>query len=703
MTAATLKKKPGPKKQGEGFNRNAFMAKEARRKSAEAADIGPIPPVADQNRRDYCEFNLLAFLQWYFPFSTGLSPFSDDHIAFIDDLEDTILNGGRLGKAVYRGFAKTTIGELAAGVWAPVYGHTQFTVLAGADAGAAKGNLDSIKGEYETNDRLLEDFPEVCFPIRELDGRPQRCATQSVQGKPTNIQWTAEKIVLPTVEDSRASGCCFMTSGFQAINRGLKHKRTDGKQVRPDFVLLDDIQTDQTAATAAQVEKTEKKLQKTVLRLAGHKSKMGFFYAGTIIQPHCMTARITNSEVWPSVRGTRVKMVREWSEKHDELWLKKYADLRNTFDREQPGDQTRARQAATDFYLANRDAMDAGCEISWRECYSAELGEISAIQHAYNILIDDGEEAFASECQNEPMLPKEARSMPTPEELLERRNGLPIGTVPDWVEKLTCFIDVQDHALWYAVCGFREGFDGAVIQTGAWPRQDRLYYTYDGLRSRLSDEYPKMGREGRWRKALGELCEILIGTPWKKRTGETLTVSKAFIDAQDGDSRDTVYLFCQESVYRLVVMPSHGKYVGASSLPLPNLEKGKPKYPWGPGWIQPVGQSNSIAHTTYDANKWKSFVLRRMQTAVGDTGNLQFNGERPDEIRMLCDQMLSEYFVETEGRNRKVEEWKQRLDQPDNHLFDCVVGCHVAASTVGVSLMGENRASKRPQRKSYNL
>lgn len=700
---ATAKKPTGRPKQGEGFDRNAYMAKRSRRQSIEAADIGKIPPVRNPHRRAACEFNLLLFLQWYFPESTGSGVFSDDHIAFIDDLEDTILNGGRLSKAVYRGFAKTTIGELGAGIWAPAYGHTQFMLIGGADAAASKGNLESIKAEFETNELLLDDFPEICFPIRALEGRPQRCGTQTVEGELTHIGWTADRIILPTVKESKASGACILTSGFHAINRGLKHKTTTGEQIRPDFAFLDDIQTDQTAATASQVEKTEKKLQKTVLRLSGHKSKMGVFYAGTIIQPHCMTARVTNPEVWPSFRGTRVKMVRQWADRHKDMWLKSYADLRNTFDRDIPGDQTRARQAATDFYTENREEMDAGCEVSWEQCYSEDLGEISAVQHAYNILIDDGEEAFASECQNEPLLPKEARSMPTVDELLSRRNGIPVGTVPDWVEKLTFYIDVQDHALWYAVCGFRDGFDASVIQCGAWPRQDRMYYTYDGLRAKLGDEYPKMGREGRWRAALDELCKLLVGTPWRKRSGETLTIDRGFIDAQDGDSRDTVYLFCQESVYRLVMMPSHGKYVGASSMPLPNLEKGKPKYPWGPGWIQPVGQRDSIAHTTYDTNKWKSFVMRRMQTAVGDAGNLQFNGEKPDEIRMLVDQLLSEYFVETEGRNRKVEEWKARLDQPDNHLFDCVVGCHVVASTLNVSLMGETGMSQRPTRKVYKL
>jgi hypothetical protein len=42
--------------------------------------------------------------------------------------------------------------------------------------------------------------------------------------------------------------------------------------------------------------------------------------------------------------------------------------------------------------------------------------------------------------------------------------------------------------------------------------------------------------------------------------------------------------------------------------------------------------------------------------------------------------------VRTAGRGREVNEWKLRPDRPDNHLLDCLVGCCVAASMLGVQL-----------------
>jgi len=44
--------------------------------------------------------------------------------------------------------------------------------------------------------------------------------------------------------------------------------------------------------------------------------------------------------------------------------------------------------------------------------------------------------------------------------------------------------------------------------------------------------------------------------------------------------------------------------------------------------------------------------------------------------------------VRTEARGRVVDEWKIRAGSPDNHWFDCLVGCAVAASIQGAVLPG---------------
>jgi hypothetical protein len=53
--------------------------------------------------------------------------------------------------------------------------------------------------------------------------------------------------------------------------------------------------------------------------------------------------------------------------------------------------------------------------------------------------------------------------------------------------------------------------------------------------------------------------------------------------------------------------------------------------------------------------------------------------------RLFADHVAaSETFVRTEDHGRSVWEWSIRPSKPDNHWFDCLVGCAVAASMCGV-------------------
>jgi hypothetical protein len=59
----------------------------------------------------------------------------------------------------------------------------------------------------------------------------------------------------------------------------------------------------------------------------------------------------------------------------------------------------------------------------------------------------------------------------------------------------------------------------------------------------------------------------------------------------------------------------------------------------------------------------------------------------------------SEKWVEVIGPGGVVREWTPWPTRPDNHWFDCLVGCAAAASMVGVKPAGE--AAPMRQRKKY--
>jgi hypothetical protein len=59
----------------------------------------------------------------------------------------------------------------------------------------------------------------------------------------------------------------------------------------------------------------------------------------------------------------------------------------------------------------------------------------------------------------------------------------------------------------------------------------------------------------------------------------------------------------------------------------------------------------------------------------------------------------SEKWVEVTGPGGTVREWSPLPTRPDNHWFDCLVGCAAAASMCGAKVAGENVPVR--QRKHY--
>ena len=75
---------------------------------------------------------------------------------------------------------------------------------------------------------------------------------------------------------------------------------------------------------------------------------------------------------------------------------------------------------------------------------------------------------------------------------------------------------------------------------------------------------------------------------------------------------------------------------------------------------------------------------------------------------LFSEHMTAEYRVKTEGRGRRVEEWKMRPEAKDNHWWDGVVGNAVAASMAGCVLAGtgteqQKTASVKPKMKLSEL
>lgn len=654
--------------------RNAERDRQAEQSLA-GRDIGPLPEVVNPDRKAACERNFQLFCESYFPETYALA-WSPDHLKVIEKIETAVLRGGLFALALPRGSGKTTITESAA-LWSMLYGHREFVVLIGATESAALELLDSLKTELEVNERLAEDFPEVCYPVAQLEGIANRCAGQLYKGERTRITWTSNEIVLPTVEGSRASGIIVRVAGITGRIRGMKFKRSDGRNVRPSLVVIDDPQTSESAGSLEQTRKRVRVLAGDILGLAGPGQKISGIMPCTIIRPGDMADIILNRNTHPDWNGEKTRMVYRFPT-NMKLW-EEYAEIRAEALRTEGN-----FQKATEFYLANREAMDTGAEVSWEARFNHD--EVSALQHAMNLKFQD-EAAFMSEYQNDPLPDDTADdSLLSVDGICAKINGLARRRVPLKCDRLTMFVDVQKALLFYVVIAWAEDFTGAVIDYGSWPDQHRHEYSLADANPSIQTLFPKAGFEGALYAALSALTDECLGREWEREDGAVLKIERALVDANWGQSTDVVYQFCRQSSHAGVILPSHGRYVGASSKPMTEYRKQQGDR-LGFNWMIPnVAGKRAIRHVIYDTNYWKSFIHARLAVPVGDKGSLTLYGRIPGAHQLFAEHLTAEYRVKTQGRGRTVDEWKLKPQSHDNHFLDCVAGCAVCGSMLGASL-----------------
>jgi len=649
--------------------------------SVAARDLGKLPDVVDPARKAAAERDFRFFCEAYFPATFHLA-WSPDHLKVVSKIERAVLEGGLFAMAMPRGSGKTSLCETAC-LWAMLYGHREFVALIGSDEEHATQMLDSIKAELENSDALLEDFPEACFPIHALEGIHQRAAGQLYQGEQTHIGWTAKEIVLPTIPGSRASGAIIRVAGITGRIRGMKHKRPDGHSVRPSLVLIDDPQTDESARSPSQCANRERILAGAILGLAGPGRKIAGLMTLTVVRPDDLADRLLDRDKHPQWQGERTRMVDSFPA-DEKLWTE-YARIRAEGLRADEG-----IGRATEFYRERREAMDEGAAVAWAERFNYD--ELSAVQHAMNLKLQD-EAAFWAEYQNEPLPEATAldEDLLTTDQICAKLSGHQRGEVPIGASALTMFIDVQAKCLFWLIAAWEEDFTGYVIDYGVEPDQKAGYFTLREIRRTLQAAAPRTGLEGAIYAGLERLTEATLGREWRRDDGAMVRIDRCLIDANWGQSSDVVYQFCRQSTFSGMLLPSHGRYIGASSVPFSEYKR-KRGDRVGLNWRIPVVTGKrAVRHVVFDTNYWKSFIQARLAVPMGDPGALSLFGHKSERHQLLAEHVTAEYRVKTQGRGRTVDEWKLRVDGLDNHWLDCLVGSAVAASMQGAVLFGTDQ------------
>lgn len=262
--------------------------------------------------------------------------------------------GDKEADAAPRGNAKSTWTTLIFVLWVGAYKLRHFPLIVSETSSQAEDFISFIKAELETNERLAQDFPDLCGegPI-----------------------WRSDTIVTQNGVKVRGVGA------GQKL-RGMRH----GSH-RPDLVIGDDLENDEAVVSPDQRKKLDNWFFKALMKI-GQKNTV-YIVIGTILHYDSLLSNLLKKPGW---KGRKFKSVLKWSASRLwEKWESIFADI--TLGKDE------AEAAADAFFAANRAAMLVGTEVLWPE--------VEDYYYLMKMRVTDGAAHFDSEKQNDPINPED--------------------------------------------------------------------------------------------------------------------------------------------------------------------------------------------------------------------------------------------------------------------------------------------------------
>lgn len=390
------------------------------------------------SRRLAGQHSFECFLRTYLPEHCFL-PFSSMHDEVFAVLKiATATRGLRVCIAAPRDHAKSTIVTLGYILWCLCYGHEKYIVIISNSSDQAKEKLLSIRAALETNDRLKQDFPEVCGTDESDKPRP----------------WRENQILTHSGATVRALGSDMQVRG--RLFRGH----------RPSLIVVDDLEDDTEVRIALSREKKRDWFERAVMKSGSPSTNI--FVLGNIMHYDSLLAHLVNPRKSPMWRGMLYKAILAEPE-HPELW-QQWENLHNRIDgimfQEKSGPE-----AALAFIDANREAMFAGVKVLWRERYDYLALRLKQME---------GRAAFLAEMQNQPISPDIAIFQETDFHHWNDR----------FASKEELLRYLGSHALFYGACDpslgvhGRDGDDTAIVVIAKDNRDKKLYVIDTDIRRR---------------------------------------------------------------------------------------------------------------------------------------------------------------------------------------------------------------------------
>lgn len=256
-----------------------------------------------------------------------------------------------------RGNAKTTWS--VANVLKAVCEESERYIFIVSDTGSqAQAILETIKLEFEHNEKLRKDYPIACK-----------------QG----IVWNKDRI-------ETANGVC-----IEALGTGCKVRGKKYKQYRPSLIILDDPDNDEDVRSATTRQQHIEWFDRALSSCGD--ANTNICVIGTMLHRECIVGHL---EKRPDFKVVKFQSIMKWPTRMDMWthWEQLYWSQPVKFVN---GLKESSTEDADEYYETNKAIMDEGADILWPE-----------MEDLYKLMKERaarGHAAFASEKQNDPRDP----------------------------------------------------------------------------------------------------------------------------------------------------------------------------------------------------------------------------------------------------------------------------------------------------------
>lgn len=291
------------------------------------------------------------------------------HWDLLDEVQQALTNEfpDRLAESFPRGFGKSTIVCVGFTIWCiigqdpfGVFGEDrtplkEYIIITKDSFDQAKLELRSVKEELEHNEKIRRDFGDF-----------------------TSQPWGAAEI-------ETSNGVRVEALGTGQKIRGRRHKH-----VRPQLIILDDLENDSMVRSPVQRQKAKSWVARAVEK-SGDPKTCDYVFIGTHLHYDCVQAWMSKR---PGVRSRVYKALLSHADRQD-LWDEWRTRLFDLFDEDR-------EKTAYQFYKDHEADMLAGSEVSWPErfdYYTLQLMLAGEQTDAQGRRI----RSFSAEMQNEPI------------------------------------------------------------------------------------------------------------------------------------------------------------------------------------------------------------------------------------------------------------------------------------------------------------